>query len=205
MGIYGEHVLPRIIDVACGLKATDPLRRRVCDGLAGEVVELGFGSGLNVPFYPEAVTRVAAVEPADVGWKLAKARVAASRAEIRRSGLDGQALPFPDHHFDAALSTWTLCTIPDVATALGEVRRVLKPGASLHFVEHGLAPDERVQRWQHRLEPLQKRLVGGCHLTRPIADLLRTAGFTITALDVFYEDGAPKVVGADSLGTALSP
>jgi SAM-dependent methyltransferase len=205
MGIYGEHVLPRIIDVACGLKATDPLRRRVCDGLAGEVVELGFGSGLNVPFYPAAVTRVAAVEPADVGWKLAKARVAASRVEIRRSGLDGQALPFPDHHFDAALSTWTLCTIPDVATALGEVRRVLKPGASLHFVEHGLAPDERVQRWQHRLEPLQKRLVGGCHLTRPIADLLRTAGFTITALDVFYEDGAPKVVGADSLGTALSP
>jgi SAM-dependent methyltransferase len=205
MGIYGEHVLPRIIDVACGLKASDPLRRRVCDGLAGEVVEIGFGSGLNVPFYPPGVARVAAVEPADVGWKLAAKRVAASPVAVRRAGLDGQALPFPDGSFDAALSTWTLCTIPDVVAALREVRRVLKPGAPLHFVEHGLAPDESVRRWQHRLEPLQKRLVGGCHLTRPIVDLLSTAGFTITALDVFYEDGAPKFVGADSLGVAVSP
>jgi ubiquinone/menaquinone biosynthesis C-methylase UbiE len=205
MGIYGEHVLPRIINVACGTKVVQPLRRRVCEGLEGDVVEIGFGSGLNVPFYPAAVTGVAAVEPADIGWKLADKRLRATSVPVQRSGLDGQSLPLADDSYDAALSTWTLCTVPDVAAALREVRRVLKPGGTLHFLEHGLAPDERVRRWQRRLEPIQKRVFGGCHLTRPIAQLLTTAGFTITELDVFYEKGAPKPMGADSLGTALSP
>jgi ubiquinone/menaquinone biosynthesis C-methylase UbiE len=202
MGLYGEHVLPRVVDVMCGLKNAEPLRRRVCAGLEGRVVELGFGSGHNAPFYPEAVERVAAIEPADLGWRLAEKRVRATRVPVERAGLDGQSLPFGDDSFDTALSTWTLCTIPDVAAALSEVRRVLKPGGALHFVEHGLAPDEQVRVWQHRLEPLQKRMFGGCHLTRPIVDLLTAAGFTITELDVFYEDSTPKIFGADSLGVA---
>jgi ubiquinone/menaquinone biosynthesis C-methylase UbiE len=205
MGIYRGHVLPRIINVACGMKANEPLRDRVCAGLHGQVVEIGFGSGLNVPHYPAAVTGVAAIEPADIGWKLARRRLAATRVAVQRTGLDGQALPLPDHSCDTALSTWTMCTIPDIATALQEVRRVLKPGGTLHFIEHGLAPDEKVQRLQHRLEPVQKRLFGGCHLTRQIPELLTEAGFTITDLDTFYEEGAPKFLAAEAVGVAVAP
>jgi ubiquinone/menaquinone biosynthesis C-methylase UbiE len=186
------------------MKESRPLRQRTCAGLHGRVVEIGFGSGHNVPFYPGTVESVAAVEPSDLGWKLARDRVAASPVAIERSGLDGQSLSFPDDTFDTALSTWTLCTIPDPVLALTEVRRVLRPGGTLHFLEHGLAPDQKVQRWQHRVEPLNKRMAGGCHLTRQILDLLAAAGFTVQEVDVFYEEGAPKPVGADSLGIAVA-
>jgi ubiquinone/menaquinone biosynthesis C-methylase UbiE len=204
MGIYGEQVLPRVINLACGMATANPLREQACAGLFGDVVEIGFGSGLNVPFYPAAVRRVAAIEPSDLAWKLAGGRVAQSPVVVERSGLDGQALELGDDSFDCALSTWTMCTIPDVEAALAEVRRVLRPGGTLHFIEHGLAPDVPVTRWQHRLEPLQKRLFGGCHLTRQIVDLIEGSGFTIKEIETFYEEGAPKVLGADSLGVAAS-
>jgi ubiquinone/menaquinone biosynthesis C-methylase UbiE len=205
MGFYGDQVLPRFINLVCSAKTVRELRQRACTGLRGRVVEVGFGSGLNVPHYPAAVTSVAAIEPADTGWKLASRRVAAAPLPIERTGLDGQKLPLPDNSCDAALSTYTLCTIPDVSAALSELRRVLKPGGTFHFLDHGLAPDEPVRRWQHRLDPLQQRLFGGCHLTRPIADLVTEAGFTITDVDIFYEKGSPKLWGAASLGTAISP
>lgn len=203
MGLYGEQILPRIINVACDMgPVVGELRDRVCSGLSGRVVEIGFGSGLNLPHYPASVEHVAAVEPSDVGWKLAQDRVAASPFHVDRAGLDGQALPFGDDTFDCALSTWTMCTIPDVGAALAELRRVLRPDGTLHFLEHGLAPDPAVARWQRRLEPLQKRAFGGCHLTRPIVELIESSGFAVREVDVFYEKGAPKVLAADALGVA---
>ena len=202
MGIYREHVLPRLVNSMCAMPTGDPHRARVCAGLAGDVVELGFGSGLNVPFYPATVSAVAAVEPSDLAWKLARERVAASPVKVQRSGLDGQALELEDDSFDCALSTWTMCTIPDLEAALSEVRRVLRPGGTLHFVEHGLAPDESVVRWQHRLEPLQKRVFGGCHITRQIVELVEGAGFTIREVDRFYAEGSPQAMHAYTLGVA---
>ena len=204
MGLYHDRVLPRVIDVACGTKYEKPHRARVADGLHGDVVEIGFGSGLNVPYYPASVRRVAAVEPAALGWRMAAARVAESPIPVERAGLDGQQLPFADASFDTALSTWTLCTIPDAVQALREVGRVLRPGGTLHFVEHGLAPDAGVATWQRRLEPVQKRVFGGCHLTRDIPALIEEAGLRVKGLDRFYGEGGPRVFTAYYLGVAAA-
>ncbi len=202
MGFYDDRVLPHILNFLCGMDADKPFREKACAGLAGDVVELGFGSGTNVEFYPDTVTRIAAIEPSDEAWKIAAKRVAASTVPIDRAGLDGQKLPFDDNTFDHALSTYTMCTIPDLPAALAEVKRVVRDGGTLHFLEHGIAPDEKVRTWQHRLEPMQKRLVGGCHLTRDIPKALADAGLTVTSLEQFYEKGAPKSLAAISLGVA---
>ncbi len=182
----------------------NPVRQRACAPLDGAVVEIGFGSGFNVGQYPAAVTRIAAVEPSEVGWRLGAQRVASSAVPVERSGLDGQRLPFPDDSFDSALSTFTLCTIPDLPAALAELRRVVKPGGVFAFLEHGSAPDAAVRRWQGRLEPMQKRLGGGCHLTRDIAALVADAGWEITELDAFYGQ-VPKTFTALTVGAARNP
>ncbi|MFF5792167.1 class I SAM-dependent methyltransferase [Paeniglutamicibacter sp. NPDC012692] len=201
--IYERLVLPRLIAASCGNKTLVPLRELVCASLYGNVVEIGFGSGSNVRHYPSAVDCVVAVEPSDAAWKLSAKARGASPVKVVRGSLDGQRLAEADQSFETALSTFTLCTIPDPAAALAELRRVLKPGGELYFLEHGLAPDERVRRWQRRLEPVQKALAGGCHLTRSNAAMLREAGFRITKLDSFYQPGVPRFEGAFSLGTAV--
>ena len=204
MGLWTTHVVPRIANKALATKEVMEIRERVCAGLSGEVVEIGFGSGLNVGHYPAAVTRVAAVEPSDVGWGLARQRLAAATVPVERAGLDGQALPFADDSFDCALSTFTMCTIPDLDAALSELRRVLRPGGTLHFVEHGKAPEESVQRWQKRIEPLYSPMAGGCRLSRPIDDLVTGAGFALERVERFYAPKDPKPFGYLYEGVARS-
>lgn len=196
MGVWAEQVVPRVTRTALGGARQHEVRARVCAGLSGEVVELGFGSGLNVRHYPSAVARVTAVEPSEVAWRLSAAERAGSRVPVHRAGLDGQHLPFDDDAFDSALSTWTLCTVPDPVAALRELRRVLRPGGRLHFVEHGAAPDGDVLRRQRLWDPVQRRLFAGCHVSRPIDELLAEAGLPGERVRRYYADGEPRVFGS---------
>jgi ubiquinone/menaquinone biosynthesis C-methylase UbiE len=147
-----------------------------------------------VPHYPSSVSRVLAVDPATIGRRLAAKRVAQRALRVDYIGLDGEHLPLDDDSVDGALSTWTLCTIPDAHRALTEIRRVLRPGGSLHFLEHGRSPDPDIARWQDRITPIQRRVAGGCHPNRPIEDLVTDAGFDVTRIDRYYMSG-PKPEG----------
>jgi SAM-dependent methyltransferase len=179
------------------------LRERVCDGLTGTVVQIGFGSGLDMPVLPPTVDRVLAVEPSTVARRLAAGRVAASTIPVEWSGVDGEGLPIADDVCDSGLSTFTLCTIPRVEQALDELRRVLRPNGRLHFLEHGLAESPDTQRWQHRLDGFQGWLAGGCHLVRPIDALVAAAGFTIERCERLRLKG-PATHGSLYLGVAVN-
>ena len=187
--LWDEQVVPRLTDVSLRSHEIGDLRGAVCAGLRGEVLEIGFGSGLNVRWYPDDVSSVTAIEPSDVGWRLSERRRSRSSVPVERAGLDGQHLDLPDASYDAALVTFSLCTIPDPALALLEVRRAVRPGGRLHFLEHGLAADPAVQRWQRRLEPIQRRVAGGCHLTRDVPGLLAAAGWRVESLTQGYLPG----------------
>jgi ubiquinone/menaquinone biosynthesis C-methylase UbiE len=202
MGFYREQVLPRIQDKVMNRNETGEVRSRVCAGLHGEVVEVGFGTGLNAPYYPSEVTKVFAVEPSRVCLRIAEPRIAGTSTPVELAGLTGERLDLPSGAFDAVLSTWTLCTIPDLPAALAEIRRVLRPGGEVHFVEHGHAPDSNVASWQRRIEPLNKRLAGGCHLTRNIPEMIEAAGFELGLLDSYYFPGEPKPFGYTFEGRA---
>lgn len=194
MGLYARHVLPRLTNRVLDNREFAEIRRRVTADLAGTVLEVGFGSGLNVPHYPATVGRVLAVEPSTVARRLAAERVTASHVRVEYIGLDGESLPLDDASVDHALTTWTLCTIPQIDRALAEIRRVLRPGGTLHFVEHGRSPAPAVARWQDRLTPIQRRVAGGCHLNRPIDQLLTGSGLGPIKMNNYYAPG-PKALG----------
>jgi ubiquinone/menaquinone biosynthesis C-methylase UbiE len=204
VGFYGDRVLPHLINVVMDTKQTRIIRKRVCSGLNGDVLEIGFGTGHNLPFLSPAVSRLRAVEPSGVGVRLAGKRIDESPIEVELVGLDGQRLPLDDDSVDAVLCTWTLCTIPDPVSAIAEVRRVMRPGGELHFVEHGRAPDAGVRRWQQRLNGFQQRVAGGCNLNRDIPAIIEAGGLEITTLDTYYGKGEPKPYAAMYEGVAAA-
>jgi SAM-dependent methyltransferase len=204
MGVYGEQVVPRLVDLACGSAGFDRWRARVAEGLSGRVVEIGFGSGRNVPHYPPEVGVVLAVEPAGVARRLAQPRIAASPVPVEHVGLDGQQNPLDDDSCDAALFTFTLCTVPNPEKVLSELRRVVRPGGTVHFLEHGLSPQPGVAKWQHRIDPFQRRLADGCHLTRDPTTLVEQAGFVMERNEQRYVRG-PKPWSWITLGVAAKP
>jgi SAM-dependent methyltransferase len=191
MGFYTDHILPRCIDFALSRPPILEARARITRGLLGDVLEIGFGSGLNLPYYPAEVRKVVALEPSRVALKVARERIAASAIPVEALALSGSRIDLPDASIDAALSTFTLCTIDDLTASLRELRRVLRPRGLLHFLEHGRSPDARVARMQDRLNPLQRFAAGGCNLNRRIDDQLRDAGFCLEAVDNYYLPG-PK-------------
>ena len=203
MGFYERTILPRVIEVTCANRRMEQVRRPTVQGLHGTVLELGFGSGPNVPLYPAAVERVLAVDPSALGRKLAATRLERSDVPVTFVGLDGQAIDLPDDSADGALSTWTLCTIPDAVAALDEVARVLRPGGELFFLEHGQSGDPRVAARQRRFTPVQRRIAGGCHLDRDIGALIDASDLTLDDLETFVIAG-PKTMSTMYTGRATA-
>jgi SAM-dependent methyltransferase len=204
MAWWTEHVVPRVTDAALRGRELGESRARACAGLSGRVLELGFGSGLNLRHLPAGVTAVGAVEPSDLGWRMSQPRRDRSDVPVERIGLDGRLVEADDASYDAALCTFTLCTIPDALAALAEVRRLVRSGGTFHVLEHGLSDDPRTRVWQHRLDPWQQRLVGGCHLVRDPASLVRESGMGLDEVErgrlAGFRGPAPLTYGY--LGTA---
>lgn len=200
---YDRHVLPYLLDFACGLPVVSRLRRQVIPQATGKVLAIGIGTGLNLPFYDKRkVTALVGIDPAQQMHHLARRRSQRAGLAVELHALSAERLPLDASSFDTVVCTFTLCTVPDPSAALAEMRRVLRPGGKLLFAEHGLAPDASVVRWQHRVEPYWSRIAGGCHLTRDVPLLLRDAGFRAT-LDSAYV-ARPRTLSYDFWGEATA-
>lgn len=203
MGFYDTHILPRFINCACAAKPIMKQREKVVPLAQGTVLEIGIGTGLNLPYYDAGkVQRVIGLDPSESSWTLARSRAARLEFDVEFIGLPGEEIPLADASVDTVLVTFALCTIPDPVTALQGMARVLRPGGQLLFCEHGRAPDPRVSAWQDRLTPLWRKIAGGCHLNRDIPRLLHAGGFSATALQTGYLPGTPKFAGFNYWGSA---
>lgn len=202
MSFYSRRVFPHILDWLMSQPAFSQAREELLANVHGDVLEIGFGTGLNLAYYPAAVGSLTTVDVNPGVHRLAEKRLEASRLPVKFALISGENLPMPDASFDAVVSTWTLCSIPDVASALREIRRVLKPGGHFYFVEHGLSPEPRIARWQRRLTPLQKIIADGCHLDRDHLQLIADAGMKVIEKKQFLADGLPAVGAFMTLGIA---
>ncbi len=189
MGFYDRVIFPRLMNCCMSIGEVSRNRERVVPLAAGRVLEIGIGSGLNLPFYTDKVSEVVGIEPHETLNRMAAKRMKASPVPVRVVNGSAEDMPFDSADFDTVVTTWTLCSIPDGVKALGEMRRVLKPGGQLIFFEHGRAPDPGPARWQDRLDPIWGRCAGGCHLNRPIDSMIREAGFSLTGMQADYVKG----------------
>jgi ubiquinone/menaquinone biosynthesis C-methylase UbiE len=204
MGFYDKHILPRFINCACGAKPVMKQREKVVPRASGTVLEVGIGTGLNLPYYdPARVERLIGLDPSENSWKLAGERAAHLDFDVEFIGLPGEQIPLDDDSVDTVMVTFSLCTIPDPVSALHGMARVLRPGGSLIFCEHGCAPDPSVRKWQDGINPLWGKIAGGCHLNRDIPALLGEGGFNITEMNTAYLPGTPRFAGYNFWGMAV--
>ena len=203
MGFYERHCVPLVIDFACGLKPIGKQREKVVPKAEGRILEVGIGSGLNLPYYdPAKVERLFGLEPDPWIRKKAEKRVNAVPFEVEFLDLPGEEIPLEDKSVDTVLITYTLCTIPDWRAALIQMRRVLKPGGRMLFCEHSRAPDAGVAKWQDRLNPIWKPIAGGCNMNRPMAEVISGTGWKIEGMETMYLPNTPKILGFNVWGSA---
>ena len=203
MGFYERHVLPRFINCACGTRPIMKQREKVVPLATGIVLEIGIGTGLNLPFYKsDQIEKLIGLDPSEKSWELAADRASSLDFDVEFVGLPGEQIPLADDSVDTVMVTYSLCTIPDPVTALKGMARVLRPGGKFIFCEHGIAPDDNVRKWQERINPLWMKVAGGCHLNRDIPSLVTAGGFAIDGIQEMYLPGSPKFASYNYWGSA---
>ena len=201
MNLYNKYILPKFLNCACGSKPINYQRQKVVPLAKGKVLDIGIGSGLNIPFYnSDKIDQVIGIDPSHELIELAKELANDSKASIDFVIGSAESIPYPDNFFDTVLVTYTMCTIPNVAMANKEMWRVLKDDGRLIFCEHGLAPDKKISKWQNRIDPFWGKIAGGCHLNRDIQKLITDAGFSFESLDKMYIPSTPKFAGYNYWG-----
>ncbi len=202
MGFYSNLIIPYCIDFTLSGSTLEEYRQQLLADVSGEILEIGFGTGLNLPHYPDNVTKITTIDPNAGMQRLARSRIAASNISVDHKVLNGESLPMADGSFDSVVCTWTLCSIPQVDKAIAEVHRLLKPGGKFFFIEHGLSHEPKIQAWQNRLTPVQKAIADGCHLNRQIEHIVQQK-FNDVTVEQFYAPKLPKAIGYMYRGIAV--